>query len=96
MRIISVRGVNYPFESANVHALPPRRSPHNNPWRFRPPLLGRKEYPMDVRECDDIRTTETSIDGTVYIVESVSADDATETVYDQIKRLVLSHAIELE
>lgn len=51
---------------------------------------------MDVREYDDIRTTETSIDGTVYIVESVSADDATETVYEQLKRLVLSHAIELE
>ena len=51
---------------------------------------------MDVRECDDICTTETSIDGTVYIVESVSANDATETVYEQIKRLVLRHAIELE
>ena len=51
---------------------------------------------MDVREYDDICTTETSIDGTVYIVESVSAEDATETVYDQIKRLILNHADELE
>ena len=51
---------------------------------------------MGVSGYEDIRTTEASIDGTVYIVESVSADDATETVYDQIKRLILNHADELE
>ncbi len=51
---------------------------------------------MGVSGYEDIRTRKTLIDGTVYIVESVSADDATETVYDQIKRLILNHADELE
>ena len=51
---------------------------------------------MDVREYEDIRITETSIDDTVYIVEAVCDEEATETLYDQIKRLILSHTDEMD
>ena len=43
-----------------------------------------------------MHVTEVSIDDTVYIVESISSEDATETVYEQIRRLILSHANDLE
>ena len=36
--------------------------------------------------------TETIIDGTVYIVESVSADAAKDTMYGKVKKLILDHA----
>ena len=36
--------------------------------------------------------TETEIDGTVYIVESVSADVAKDTMYGKVKKLILDHA----
>lgn len=36
--------------------------------------------------------TETIIDGTVYIVESVSTDAAKDIVYSKVKRLILDHA----
>lgn len=36
--------------------------------------------------------TETEIDGTIYIVESVSADAAKDTMYGKVKKLILDHA----
>lgn len=36
--------------------------------------------------------TKTEIGGTLYIVESVSAEDAKEAVYAKIKRLILENA----
>ena len=36
--------------------------------------------------------TETIIDGVVYIVESVSADAARDTMYSKVKKLILDHA----
>ena len=36
--------------------------------------------------------TETVIDGTVYIVESVSAESAKVVVYGKVKKLILDHA----
>lgn len=38
------------------------------------------------------RTTERCIDGTVYIVESMVSENATETTYNKIKRLILHNA----
>jgi len=35
--------------------------------------------------------TKTEIGGTLYIVESVSAEDAKEAVYEKIKRLILEN-----
>ena len=35
--------------------------------------------------------TETIIDGTVYIVEAVSADAAKDTIYGKVKKLILDH-----
>lgn len=34
--------------------------------------------------------TNMSIGDTVYIVESIASDNATETAYDKVKRLILS------
>ena len=36
--------------------------------------------------------TETIIDGTVYIVESVSTETAKDVVYSKVKKLILDHA----
>ena len=36
--------------------------------------------------------TETEIDDVVYIVESVSADAAKDTMYGKVKKLILDHA----
>lgn len=36
--------------------------------------------------------TETEIDGTVYIVESVSADAAKDIIFGKVKKLILDHA----
>ena len=36
--------------------------------------------------------TETVIDGTVYIVESVSAESVKDVVYGKVKKLILDHA----
>ncbi|MGE0903374.1 transposon-encoded TnpW family protein [Dehalococcoides mccartyi] len=38
------------------------------------------------------RITRKTIDGTVYVVESMVSDTARETVYDKLKRLVLTGA----
>ena len=38
------------------------------------------------------RTTKRCIDGTVYIVESMVSENATETTYSKIKRLILNNA----
>ncbi len=35
-------------------------------------------------------TTEKQIGGTIYIVESVFSDNAKETAYDKLKRLILN------
>ena len=35
-------------------------------------------------------TTEKQIDGTIYIVETVFSDNAKETAYDTLKRLILN------
>ena len=45
---------------------------------------------MDVRKYKDIRTTVTSIDGTVYIVEAAESESARSTVYDKVKKLILN------
>lgn len=52
---------------------------------------------MDIQNKER-QITETSIGGTVYIVESVASDMAKETVYSKLKRLILSdleHEIKL-
>lgn len=38
------------------------------------------------------RITETSIGGTVYIVESMVSDTAKETAYTKVKRLILNNS----
>ena len=42
------------------------------------------------------RITETSIGGTVYIVESMVSDTAKETAYAKVKRLIMSSRKDLE
>lgn len=42
------------------------------------------------------RITEKSIGGTIYIVESLESDNAKETAYHKIKRLILSNINEAE
>ena len=41
------------------------------------------------KECS--HKTETIIDGVVYIVESVSANAAKDTMYSKVKKLILDH-----
>jgi len=41
------------------------------------------------------RITETSIGGTVYIVESLISESAKETAYTKVKRLILSNSKDL-
>ena len=41
------------------------------------------------------RITETSIGGTVYIVESLVSDKAKETAYIKVKRLIISNSKDL-
>lgn len=41
------------------------------------------------------RITETSIGGTVYIVESMVSDTAKETAYAKVKRLIMSNSKDL-
>ena len=41
------------------------------------------------------RITETSIGGTVYIVESLVSESAKETAYTKVKRLILSNSKDL-
>ncbi|MCH3912857.1 MAG: transposon-encoded TnpW family protein [Dialister sp.] len=41
------------------------------------------------------RITETSIGGTVYIVESLVSDNAKETAYTKVKRLIISNSKDL-
>jgi len=43
-------------------------------------------------EIGKSRITETSIGGTVYIVESLVSADARETAYNKVKRLILNKA----
>ena len=47
-------------------------------------------------EINKSRITETSIDGTVYIVESMVSDTAKETAYAKVKRLIMSNTKDLE
>lgn len=42
------------------------------------------------------RITETSIGGTMYIVESMVSDTAKETAYTKVKRLIMSNTKDLE
>lgn len=44
---------------------------------------------------DDSRTTKTEIGGTLYIVESLVSEQAKETAYTKVKRLILSNANDL-
>lgn len=47
---------------------------------------------MDVNtEKQNSFITETSIDDTLYTVESILDDEATETAYTKIKKLIISH-----
>lgn len=46
-------------------------------------------------EINKSRITETSIGGTVYIVESMVSDTAKETAYAKVKRLILGNAKDL-
>jgi len=41
------------------------------------------------------RITETSIGGTVYIVESMVSDNAKETAYTKVKRLIMNNSKDL-
>lgn len=41
------------------------------------------------------RITETSIDGTVYIVESLVSESAKETAYTKVKRLIMNNSKDL-
>ncbi|OCN06142.1 hypothetical protein A4S06_00050 [Erysipelotrichaceae bacterium MTC7] len=43
-------------------------------------------------EINKSRITETSIGGTVYIVESLVSDKAKETAYTKVKRLIISNS----
>ena len=47
-------------------------------------------------EINKSRITETSIGGTVYIVESLVSDKAKETAYAKVKRLIMSNSKDLE
>ncbi len=51
---------------------------------------------MTTTENKRCRITEKSIGGTVYIVESLESDNAKETAYHKIKRLILSNMNEAE
>lgn len=44
---------------------------------------------------DDSRTTKTEIGGTLYIVESLVSEQAKETAYTKVKRLILSNVNDL-
>ena len=46
-------------------------------------------------EINKSRITETSIGGTVYIVESLVSDKAKETAYIKVKRLIISNSKDL-
>nr|DAU09939.1 MAG TPA: transposon-encoded protein [Caudoviricetes sp.] len=46
-------------------------------------------------EISKSRITETSIGGTVYIVESLVSDKAKETAYIKVKRLIISNSKDL-
>lgn len=46
-------------------------------------------------EINKSRITETSIGGTVYIVESMVSDNAKETAYTKVKRLIMSNSKDL-
>ena len=46
-------------------------------------------------EISKSRITETSIGGTVYIVESMVSDNAKETAYTKVKRLIMSNSKDL-
>ena len=46
-------------------------------------------------EINKSRITETSIGGTVYIVESMVSDNAKETAYAKVKRLIMSNSKDL-
>ena len=49
---------------------------------------------MKAENCKS-RITETSIGGTVYIVESMVSDNAEETAYAKVKRLIMSNSKDL-
>jgi len=49
----------------------------------------RGTYMIDTKKQN--RVTKTTISGTVYIVESMVSDNATETAYIKVKRLILSN-----
>ena len=51
-------------------------------------------YKMN-NEISKSRITETSIGGTVYIVESLVSDKAKETAYIKVKRLIISNSKDL-
>lgn len=46
-------------------------------------------------EINKSRITETSIGGTAYIVESMVSDNAKETAYAKVKRLIMSNSKDL-
>lgn len=48
------------------------------------------------KEMSKSRITETSIGGTVYIVEASVSESAKESVYSKVKRLILNNADEQE
>lgn len=52
-------------------------------------------YNMKTEHNSKSRITETSIGGTVYIVESLVSESAKETAYTKVKRLILSNSKDL-
>lgn len=59
------------------------------------PPAGREVNDLN-KEMNKSRITETSIGGTVYIVEASVSESAKETVYSKVKRLILNNADEQE
>lgn len=50
----------------------------------------------ETSETKTISITEKMIGGTLYIVESVVTESATETAYDKVKRLILNNLQSLD
>lgn len=54
-----------------------------------------RKRPCGRRKEDERMTTEKTLRGTTYIVESVVSDSAKETVYDKIKKMIENEAKEI-
>lgn len=85
-------GVNTPFEYAVFSHEAPRRSPLRKATEIRPPLPGRKGGCME-KAVKPIRVTAGWQDNTIYIIEYATSDNAKETAYEKVKRLIMNEPI---